>query len=268
MSIYRCPVCQSALIPTARVWACVQGHQFDVAKEGYIHLLPVQHKNSKSPGDTAESVAARRAFLQAGHYQPLRAALQTALSGQIAQTLLDIGCGEGYYTEAMQQVVPKVIGIDIAKPAVRLAAKRLPQIQWVVGSAARLPIADQSMDQVCSLFSPLPTAEIRRVLSPNGRLWVATPAPDHLYRLRAGLFEVVNLHEPDKFIAQLAPDFTLQSSQEIRVLLQLDQASLKHLIAMTPYAYKAKPERRAQLEQATMFETEAVFRLMGFGVVC
>lgn len=266
LSVYHCPICHTTLTPAAKSWQCEQGHQFDVAKEGYIHLLPVQYKNSHSPGDTAESVTARRAFLQAGHYQPLRDALQAQLQQTNAQTLLDLGCGEGYYTEAMQHAVPQVIGLDIAKPAIRLAAKRLPQIQWVVGSAVRLPIQSQSMDVVCSLFSPLPLAEMQRVLKSNGQLWVATPAADHLHSLRAQLFEQVNPHTPDKFVQQLAPSFNLLSQTEIRVPLQLDQQGLRQLIAMTPYAYKAKPERRQQLEQATVFQTEAVFCFMQFGL--
>ena len=182
------------------------------------------------------------------------------------KSVLDLGCGEGYYTEAMQHAVPQVIGLDIAKPAIRLAAKRLPQIQWIVGSAVRLPIQSQSMDVVCSLFSPLPLGEMQRVLKPTGQLWVATPAADHLHSLRAQLFEQVNPHTPDKFVQQLAPSFHLLSQIEIRIPLQLDQQGLRQLIAMTPYAYKAKPERRQRLEQAAEFQTEAVFCLMQFGL--
>ncbi|SQC92789.1 Ribosomal RNA large subunit methyltransferase A [Cedecea neteri] len=67
-----CPLCHSVLSASANSYRCPQGHQFDIAKEGYVNLLPVQHKRSKDPGDSAEMMQARRAFLDAGHYQPLR----------------------------------------------------------------------------------------------------------------------------------------------------------------------------------------------------
>lgn len=64
-------------------YICPQRHQFDMAKEGYVNLLPVQHKRSRDPGDSAEMMQARRAFLDAGHYQPLR----DAIVGQLRERL-------------------------------------------------------------------------------------------------------------------------------------------------------------------------------------
>lgn len=257
-----CPICQAALAVAPKTWSCANGHQFDVARQGYVHLLPVQHKKSRSPGDTPEAVAARRAFLQAGHYQPLRDHVVAVLRELAANQVLDIGCGEGYYTSAMRTVATDVVGLDIAKPAVQLAAKQFGDITWLVGSGALLPLAAQSVDVVTSLFSPLPVSEMARVLKQGGHVVVATPAPDHLYQLRAGLFEDVRLHEPDKFVAQLAPQFELVRQDELRVPLQLDQASIRNLIAMTPYAWKAKAEKRQALEALENLQTEAVFRVL------
>lgn len=259
-----CPICQSTLAIAPKTWRCTNGHQFDVARQGYVHLLPVQHKKSRSPGDTPEAVAARRAFLQAGFYQPLRDHVVQVLQELAAKQVLDLGCGEGYYTSAMRTVATDVVGLDIAKPAVQLAAKQFADITWLVGSGALLPLADQSVDVVTSLFSPLPVAEMARVLKHGGHVVVATPAPDHLYQLRAGLFEDVRLHAPDKFVAQLAPQFELVRQDELRVPLQLDQASIRNLIAMTPYAWKAKAEKRQALEALEVLQTEAVFRVLVF----
>ena len=98
MTLLVCPLCEHPLERGAKTWRCLKGHSFDVAREGYVNLLPVQHKNSREPGDDLQMVTARREFLHAGHYQPLRDAMLEALAPLGARSLLDIGCGEGYYT--------------------------------------------------------------------------------------------------------------------------------------------------------------------------
>jgi 23S rRNA (guanine745-N1)-methyltransferase len=262
----RCPLCAGAFTYAPHSWCCANGHGFDVAREGYVNLLPVQHKHSREPGDTPESLAARRAFLDAGHYAPLREALVSMLSGGMRPLdLLDVGCGEGYYTAALKPLASAVIGLDIAKPAVRLAARRHPGITWVVGSGARLPIADASIDIVCSLFTPLHPAEMARVLRPGGELILATPADSHLQALRAALFERVEPHSPEKFRDAFEPALTCVERREVRYALSLAADDVAKLLEMTPYAWKARPERRsALLESQAGLETGAAFVLMRF----
>ncbi|HAV7097098.1 TPA: methyltransferase domain-containing protein [Acinetobacter baumannii] len=259
-----CPVCRQRLELVSKTWRCEQGHSYDIAKQGYVNLHVVQHKHSKNPGDTPESVDARRAFLQGGYYQPLQQAVVHLLKDLKAKMVLDIGCGEGYYTSAMQQVVEQCIGVDIAKNAVQRAAKLNDKVTWVVGTGATLPVIDQSMDVCTSLFSPIPQTEILRVLKDDGYLIVVTPATDHLYAMREALFEQVNPHTPQKFVEQLQDLFELKEQQVIDAPLVLDQQALKNLIAMTPYAYKASPERRMQLEQKAHLQVTASFQIYLF----
>lgn len=259
-----CPLCQQALTLDVKRWFCVNSHSFDVAKEGYVNLLPVQYKKSLSPGDTTEAVQARRAFLQAGYYQPLRDAIQQTLAPLNAQYILDIGCGEGYYTSVMSNLADHVVGLDIAKPAVQIAAKRYQSITWVVASGAKLPFSEQSMDVVTSFFSPLPLDEMIRVLKPNGHVLMVTPAPNHLVSMRAALFDEVQPHTPEKFIRHMDTAFTLVDEQIVSYDLVLDQDSLKNLIAMTPYAWKARAEKRAHLEAQTAFNSQASFQIYLF----
>ncbi|MDC4815065.1 putative RNA methyltransferase [Acinetobacter baumannii] len=259
-----CPVCRQRLELVSKTWRCEQGHSYDIAKQGYVNLHVVQHKHSKNPGDTPESVDARRAFLQGGYYQPLQQAVVHLLKDLKAKMVLDIGCGEGYYTSAMQQVVEQCIGVDIAKNAVQRAAKLNDKVTWVVGTGATLPVIDQSMDVCTSLFSPIPQTEILRVLKDDGYLIVVTPATDHLYAMREALFEQVNPHTPQKFVEQLQDLFELKEQQVIDAPLVLDQQALKNLIAMTPYAYKASPERRMQLEQKAHLQVTASFQVYLF----
>lgn len=264
MNLLMCPVCRQSLDLVERSWRCEKGHHYDVAKQGYVNLHVVQHKHSKTPGDTVESVLARREFLQTGAYQPLQQAIVELLQWLRPKTILDIGCGEGYYTSAMQAHTQHCIGVDIAKTAVQRAAKLNSKVTWVVGTGATLPVQDHSIDVCTSLFSPIPQEEITRVLQENGHLIVVTPAPRHLYRLREALFEQVNLHEPEKFLEQLDGQFELQQQQLVESAIELDQQALKNLIAMTPYAYKANPERRMILEQEQHFLVTAAFQIYVF----
>lgn len=262
--LFICPLCQSILILDKTRWVCDHGHSFDVAKQGYVNLLPVQYKKSKNPGDTPDAVLARREFLQAEFYEPLRQVLIQKLAALQPKVVLDLGCGEGYYTSGMSDIAAQVIGLDIAKPAVQIAAKRYPDITWLVASGAKLPIKTGALDAVCSFFSPLPMDEMTRVLRHDGYLIVATPAPQHLYEMRAALFDQVNLHQPEKFVDLLAPSFQVIEQQTVSYPLSLNTGALKNLLAMTPYAWKAKADKRQQLEQHELFVTQASFQVYVF----
>ena len=264
MAVILCPLCQHPLQQDAKAWRCLREHSFDVAREGYVNLLPVQHKNSRDPGDDPQMVMARREFLQAGHYQPLRDALLALAAPLQPQSLLDIGCGEGYYTGALAAVCEQVIGLDIARPAIRVAAKRYPGVTWLVGSGAHLPIADGSVDLVCNIFTQMHLAEMHRVLRPAGHVLVVTPAVGHLRSVREQLFDEVRPYDPGKFLAGFEARFELQSRQELQFPLELVQPALGHLLQMTPYAWKARPERRAALEALEGIQTEAAFSLLVF----
>ncbi|MBL6750088.1 MAG: methyltransferase domain-containing protein [Nevskia sp.] len=259
-----CPLCRLALERQASSWTCPQGHSFDVAREGYVNLLAVQHKHSREPGDNPGMVQARRAFLDAGHYAPLRQAALALLAPLRASALLDLGCGEGYYTSAFTAAAPDVTGLDIAKPAIRLAARRYAGITWLVGSNAALPLPDESLAVVTSLFSHLQVGEMYRVLRPGGHALVVTPAAPHLHSLREALFDAVREHQPEKFLAGFGPGFELRRNDELRFPLKLQQPALRQLLLMTPYAWKARPERRAALEARQALATEAAFSLMLF----
>ncbi|PTU32239.1 putative RNA methyltransferase [Stenotrophobium rhamnosiphilum] len=259
-----CPLCRHALERGDKVWRCKTGHSFDVAREGYINLLPVQHKNSRDPGDDPQMVMARREFLQADHYQPLRDAVLNSLAPLQAQSILDIGCGEGYYTGAFTKVANEVIGLDIARPAIRLAAKRHSNITWLVGSGALLPIANASIDIVSNMFTQLHIDEMQRVLKPEGYVLVVTPAPDHLWSIRQQLFEEVRAHDPEKFLSGFESLFELRSQQQVRFPLNLNQQGLHQLLQMTPYAWKAKQDRRDALAASEGHITEAAFSMLLF----
>jgi len=240
MNLLMCPVCREGLSLSGRTWCCINHHSYDVAKQGYVNLHVVQHKHSKNPGDTIESVQARRAFLSDGFYAPLQQVIVEKIRELRIENLLDIGCGEGYYTDAMQKEVMQCVGVDIAKNAVQVAAKLNKNVTWIVGTGATLPVLNQTIDICTSLFSPIPQDEILRVLKPKGYLIVVTPAPEHLYAMREGLFDEVKMHDPHKFVDQLQIDFDLIEHPIVETTFELNQVQLKNLIAITPMLCKKK----------------------------
>jgi 23S rRNA (guanine745-N1)-methyltransferase len=246
-----CPHCRGPLAPHGTGLACPAGHTFDRAREGYWNLLPAHWKASREPGDNPAMVAARRAFLSAGHYAPLRDALAEAVARLRPERLLDAGCGEGHYTAAAASAAGQVAGLDLSKPAIRLAARAHPGITWVVGNAGRLPVADGALDALLCVFSRAFPAEFLRALRPGGGLLLAGPGADHLAELRAALFDTVIPHEPDALIAPLAGAFPEARRMDLSFPLRLSAPDLRHLLAMTPYAWRARPERRQALEART-----------------
>lgn len=227
-----------------------------------MNLLPAQAKASANPGDSLEMLRARREFLEAGHYAPLREAVVAMLRPLGAASLLDIGCGEGWYTSALTSVAGEICGLDIAKPAMQMAAKRYKDIIWLVASGAALPLGPASVDVAVNIFTQHHVGEIHRVLTPGGHALVVSPAPAHLLSLRAALFDEVRAHEPGKFVEEFGERFAVVREETVSFPLALSQAALGQLLMMTPYAWKAKLEKRQALEQSDGLATEAAFSVL------
>lgn len=259
-----CPLCHSLLIQTANSYRCCQGHQFDVAKEGYLNLLPVQHKRSKEPGDNSEMIQARRAFLDAGHYQPLRDTVGEVLQQLSPKVLLDIGCGEGYYTGGFATVRSDIegetYGLDVSKVAIRYAAKRYRNVHFCVASSQRLPFADNAMDAIIRIFAPCNAAELARVVKPGGVVITATPGPRHLFQLKELIYQQVELHHE---VVEDMPHFTLKQTLQPAWNMTLTGEQATTLLQMTPFAWRARPEVWQQLKLAMNFvcETDFVVRV-------
>jgi len=139
-----CPLCRGELHAVENGVACPANHRFDRARQGYLNLLPVQHKNSRDPGDNQAMVEARRRFLDGGHYAPLARRLSELAAERAPRRWLDIGCGEGYYTAQIGQALPDARGyaLDISREAIKRACKRAPRLEWLVASMARVPLAE------------------------------------------------------------------------------------------------------------------------------
>ncbi len=260
-----CPLCHAPLMRSERSFSCPQRHQFDIAKEGYVNLLPVQHKRSRDPGDSAEMMQARRAFLDAGHYQPLRDAiasqLQTRLPAQ-AGAILDIGCGEGYYTQSFAEVEQskeaQTFGLDVSKAAIRAAAKRYADVMFCVASSHRLPFEDGSIDAIVRIYAPCKAEELVRVVKPGGWVITAAPGPRHLMELKGLIYRDVQLHAPDKGEID---GFRVVEQQSLGYEMELTGAEAVALLQMTPFAWRAQPEVWQTLAAKERFICQTDFTL-------
>jgi 23S rRNA (guanine745-N1)-methyltransferase len=243
-----CPLCQGALSAADNSVVCPSGHRFDRARQGYLNLLPVQHKHSRAPGDNQAMVEARRRFLDGGHYAPLARRLAELSAERAPQRWLDIGCGEGYYTEQIGALLPNADGyaLDISREAVKRACKRAPQLTWLVASMARVPLADASCQLLASVFSPLDWDEAKRLLAPGGGLLRMGPTTDHLLELRARLYDEVRPYDDQKHLSLIPAGMRLAHSETLEYRLRLESPQARaDLLAMTPHGWRASAERRA-----------------------
>jgi 23S rRNA (guanine745-N1)-methyltransferase len=259
--IYQCPICQQTLIFADNNYRCHNNHSFDQAKEGYVNLLPVQHKNSKDPGDNKTMVNARRSFLDLGFYQPLVEEI-TKLQIKYSSTqaiILDAGCGEGFYTHQHKLIENQVYGVDISKTAVKIAAKRYKGCSFSVGTLSHLPFEDKFFDWVYSIYAPILENEFSRVLKDQGYLLTVTPAKNHLFELKSLIYRQANQHDIGK-----SPIKELLLIEEINLNYQMNfdnGRDLTNLLSMTPFAFKTNDELLQELKTKTVFNCQADFMI-------
>ncbi len=259
--VVACPICAAAMADNAgRGLICPSGHSFDRAREGYYNLLAVQHKASRDPGDSKSMVAARRRILDAGIYAPL-AEQVSARVAELAQgrehfAILDAGCGEGYYLDAIAAALKagelegcRLAGIDISKWAVQAAAKRNRDIFWGVGSNKRIPFAQPCLDLIVCMFGFPVWEAFAAIQSPGSHVLLVDPAPDHLLELRAIIYPTVARAEGQGSLdAAERAGYSLAEEQRVTFTAELvGHAQIADLLAMTPHDHRATQTGREAL---------------------
>lgn len=254
VDLLTCPVCGAGFALAGPALRCASGHSFDVAKQGYVNLMP----GGARPGtaDTAEMVADRAAFLGAGHYGPLASAVSdlAAKAAGDRPVVLDAGAGTGYYLAAvLSRLGSGAVGLalDVSARALRRAARAAPGIGAVAWDTWQpFPVRPGTVSLVLNIFAPRNGPEFRRVLRPDGTLLVVTPARGHLAELAtaAGLISV-DEHKDERLAATLGPYFTATGRQDLLVPLRLTPAEAASLAGMGPAAHHADPAAtRARLD--------------------
>jgi 23S rRNA (guanine745-N1)-methyltransferase len=243
---------------------CAHAHTFDIAKEGYVNLL-----RKKQIGDAKEMVQARRSFLERGFYQPLADTLNTLGSAYLhehAQPLnvLDAGCGEGYYLGRLQQSLSQqscLLGLDVAKDAIRMAAKRYPSASFAVANLKeRLVLADECIHVLLNIFAPRNPAEFARVMVQAGRLIVVIPGVEHMAQLRATLpLLQIEENKQQHVVEQFTPHFTLLDVVPVSYELDLQGEEVQQLVMMTPNYWHLSDETRRTMSAIQTLRTQVAF---------
>ncbi|HET5690254.1 23S_rRNA m1G745 methyltransferase [Streptococcus pneumoniae] len=238
---FACPICQENLTLLETNFKCCNRHSFDLAKFGYVNLTP---QIKQSANYDKENFQNRQQILEAGFYQAILDAVSDLLaSSKTTTTILDIGCGEGFYSRKLQESHSEktFYAFDISKDSVQIAAKSEPNwaVNWFVGDLARLPIKDASMDILLDIFSPANYGEFRRVLSKDGILIKVIPTENHLKEIRQRVQDqLTNKEYSNQDIKEhFQEHFTILSSQTASLTKTITAEQLQALLSMTPLLF-------------------------------
>ncbi|CAM1660894.1 MULTISPECIES: putative RNA methyltransferase [Streptococcus] len=238
---FACPICQENLTLVETSLKCCNRHSFDLAKFGYVNLAP---QIKQSANYDKENFQNRQQILEAGFYQAILEVVSDLLSSsKNAKTILDIGCGEGFYSRKLQESHSEktFYAFDISKDSVQIAAKSEPNwaVNWFVGDLARLPIKDASMDILLDIFSPANYGEFRRVLSKDGILIKIIPTENHLKEIRQKVQDqLTNKDYSNQDIKEhFQEHFTILSNQTASLTKTITAEQLQALLSMTPLLF-------------------------------
>ena len=250
-----CPVCGAPLSMVDKTAVCENNHRFDIAREGYVNLLR-SSKSGDKIGDDKLAARSRRDFLNKGYYSLLRDSLVEMFSDK-SGSMLDICCGEGYYTAALgAETNLDVYGFDISKEMVRLGAKR-GSATYFVANMAHIPVADGSFDYAIHLFAPFQEKEFSRVLKPGGKLYSVVPGRHHLWGLKNVLYDTP--YENDEKLPE-TQQLKLNNTVRLQGKIHLETPEdIEAVFRMTPYYFHTSPKDKEKLQQLQCLDTEISF---------
>lgn len=263
---FACPICQEALDLVQQSLVCTNRHSFDLAKFGYVNLAP-QVKASKDYDK--ENFQNRQLVLEDGFYDHILTSLSECLSPlDHPANILDIGCGEGYYSRNLQERYPdhSFYAFDLSKESIQLAAKSDQEwkVKWFVGDLARLPLLDQSMDLLLDIFSPANYQEFKRVLAPDGRLIKVIPTATHLQEIRQKVKDHLDQvdYSNEQIIQHFSDHFTIENTIHCQERFELTPALREALLSMTPLLFHVDPAQIdwTDLTQVTISATILIGR--------
>jgi 23S rRNA (guanine745-N1)-methyltransferase len=248
VDLLRCPVCEGALEEGEGVLRCDEGHSFDIARQGYVSLFAGAGRGGEA--DTAEMVEAREAFLRAGHFARLSAALTEAAGAAQAGAIVDLGAGTGHHLARVLDALPERIGlaVDASTAALRRAARAHPRAAAIGADVWReLPLRDGAAALILSVFAPRNPAELARVLAPGGSLLAVTPTTRHLFELVGplGLLSVPE-DKADRLDEQLDAHLALSERRTVEHAMFLNREEAAQLVRMGPSAWHVDEQTVAE----------------------
>ena len=256
--LFTCPKCKENLFIKGGSLICSNNHCYDLAKEGYVNLMLANDKHSLNPGDNDDMVVSRDMFLNRDHYLKLVNVVSNVISKYKKTTILDAGCGTGYYTSIIRKEVENsyVYGIDISKKAVKVAAKKDKDISFAVASVFGTPFKDKTFDAVISIFSPLAFEEFNRVLKDDGIVVCVYPGEKHLIELKKIIYGEETILN-DKSVS--SDMFESIEKLSVQGYMNLEKDDISNLVRMTPYFYTTPKEKLDNLNSVSTLSVQYDF---------
>ena len=256
-SILKCPVCGEKLNRVEKSYKCKNNHTFDMGKQGYVNLHMSNEKRSKNPGDDKDMIISRKKFLEKGYYKKISDSLNLIILNDIEENnnikILDIGCGEGYYTNLLKEELEEkgqknhVVGVDISKEGIIHAAKSYKNIEWIVASGSKLPIESNSLDYVICMFSYIDPVEYKRVLKQGGKLIIVSTSENHLVEIKKVVYDKLKMeyYRPTEDIKE---GYFYKKLVNINYETKIEKkCDIRSLFDMTPYRWKSPKDGVSRL---------------------
>lgn len=236
-------------------FCCDAHHTYDIAKGGYVNLV-LNHRQMS--GDDKGMVDARSKFLAHGYYASLQQALCEIIQSISPEVLVDAGCGQGYYTNAFQDVMDgEIYGFDLSKFALKEACKAHKNIQYATASVADVPLLKDCADAWVSVFAPIYIEEVQRILKQDGTFIKVGPGAKHLYELKQVLYSEVYENEVEITSYE---GFTHVMQKQVKASITIEhQDDIQALFQMTPYYYRSSKESIASLTRLETLKTQLEF---------
>lgn len=243
-----CPLCKEKLEKINKSYRCKNNHSFDISKSGHVNLLLDNQKHSKTPGDDKDMVLSRKYFLEKNYYKGISDKLNEIILNNVFENkkinILDIGCGEGYYTGNLKNflnsknIESDIIGIDISKEAIISASKTYKNIDWLVASAMNIPIEDNSLDFIICMFAKIIPEEKMRTLKKGGKLIIVSTGENHLLEMKEVVYEKVrkDFYSPIEDLKIFRYIKTINHTYKTEIK---ENESIKNLFNMTPYRWRS-----------------------------
>lgn len=277
--ILACPLCGSALsCEDGKTVKCGENHSFDIAKSGYVNLLPPGKEKNPRTGDEKLMLKARGDFLSRGYYSPIsEKAAEIAADHAHGTTetfvTLDLGSGKGHHTlnytkELISRgLSPLTVGFDASKYGAEYGMKQSrasslapahgvgekivpPACVFFPSNIFSLPVKDNCADCCISMFAPIPWDEVRRVLKDGGILIVVSSGEKHLYEMRRMIYDDVIISDSKQSFEEKAGSFGFAEihAEKLMYTMHLSENSeIMSLFTMTPFYYKTTREGRERL---------------------
>lgn len=242
---FRCPICKGKVALNRQSLVCANNHSFDIAKQGYINYImgKKQFKNYSK-----ESFENRKSILDKGYYSHiLKALVEMIQSFPKCTSILDVGCGEGYYARNIVEATDKdVVAFDISKDSVQLAARNDTShgVAWFVGDLSQLPIKDNTIDCLLNIFTPANYHEFNRVLRKGGYLIKVVPGANHLKEFRSLVQDQLRNKEfsNERVVDYFDERFSIISQSKVSKTFEISQEDVKVFAEMTPLFFNVDKE--------------------------